>query len=180
MPRESPPVVAKTQPVLTGLPPVHDPRARLLILGSFPGVASLQAHEYYAHPRNLFWPMLSALTGENLAALPYPQRLQRVRAHRIAIWDVIGQCFRRGSLDGAIREPVGQDFAAFLAQVPNLQAVAFNGGLAARGAPWFESRGYRTYCLPSTSPAHASVPAARKLAAWQVLAAELDDADSLT
>ena len=173
MPNDSPSVVAATQPVLTGLPPVHDRRARLLILGSFPGVASLQAVQYYAHPRNLFWPALSAVTGEPLATLPYDRRLVRVRAHGIAIWDVIGQCFRRGSLDGAIRDPVGQDFDGFLAQLPRLQAVAFNGGLAARAEPWFRSRGYRTYRLPSTSPAHASMPAARKLDAWQILAREL-------
>ncbi len=173
MPRATPSVVAKTQPVLCGLPPVHDARARLLILGSFPGVASLQAEQYYAHPRNLFWPTLATLLAEDLPALPYPQRLQRVRAHQIAIWDVIGQCFRQGSLDGAIREPVGQDFDGFLKQLPALQAVAFNGGLAARGEPWFRSRGYRTYRLPSTSPAYAALPAAQKLAAWRALLPEL-------
>ena len=173
MPAHSPPVVARTQPILIGLPPVHDRRARLLVLGSFPGVASLQARQYYAHPRNQVWPVLSALTGEDLVTLPYRQRLIRVRAHGIAIWDVIGECFRRGSLDGAIRDPVGQDFDAFLKQLPQLQAVAFNGSLAARGEPWFRSRGYRTWPLPSTSPAHAAMSAAQKLAAWQVLATEL-------
>ena len=178
MATQSRPVVATTQlpdpeSALTGLAPVHDRRARLLILGSFPGVASLQASQYYAHPRNLFWPVLSDLIGEDLPALAYRQRLVRVREHGIAIWDVIGQCFRRGSLDGAIREPVGQDFDRFLAKLPALQAVAFNGGLAAKGEPWFRSRGYRTYRLPSTSPAHASLSAERKLAAWRVLREEL-------
>jgi len=176
----SPRGVATTQPqdsspVLIGLAPVHDHRARLLILGSFPGVASLQASQYYAHPRNLFWPMLAELTGEDLPALPYRQRLARVRQHGIAIWDVIGQCFRRGSLDGAIRKPVGQDFETFLAGLPALRAVAFNGGLAAKGEPWFRSRGYRTYRLPSTSPAHAAMSTERKRVAWQVLAGELDE-----
>lgn len=161
-------------PALTGLAPIHDRRARLLILGSFPGIASLQAGQYYAHPRNLFWPMLADLTGEDLAALTYRQRLVRVRHHGIAIWDVIGQCFRRGSLDGAIREPVGQDFETFLAGLPALKAVAFNGGLAAKGEPWFRSRGYRTYRLPSTSPAHAALSSDRKRDAWRVLKGELD------
>lgn len=174
----SPPVVAPTQPgesdePLSGLAPVHDNRARLLILGSFPGVASLQAKQYYAHPRNRFWPFLGDLVDEDLMALPYSRRLIRVRHHRIAIWDVIGQCFRRGSLDGAIREPVGQDFEGFLATLPALNAVAFNGGLAARGEPWFRSRGYRTYRLPSTSPAYASLSDADKLAAWRALRPEL-------
>ena len=169
------PVAEVSAALLYGLPPIAGPDTRLLILGSFPGAASLQAGQYYAHPRNQFWPVLSALTGEDLVTLPYRQRLIRVRAHGIAIWDVIGECFRRGSLDGAIRDPVGQDFDAFLAQLPRLQAVAFNGGLAAKGEPWFRSRGYRTYRLPSTSPAHASLSAGQKLAAWRVLRDELRD-----
>ena len=178
MTTQSRPVVAATQltepeNALTGLAPILDRRARLLILGSFPGVASLQAQQYYAHPRNLFWPVVADLIGEDLPALAYGQRLGRLREHGIAIWDVIGQCFRRGSLDGAIREPVGQDFDRFLAGLPALRAVAFNGGLAAKGEPWFRSRGYRTYRLPSTSPAHASLSAGQKLAAWRVLRQEL-------
>ena len=160
---------------LAGLPPVHDSGARLLILGSFPGVASLAASEYYAHPRNLFWPALSLLTGEDFTALRYRTRLARVRRHRIAIWDVIGRCTRRGSLDGAIRDAVEQDFAAFVAGLPELRAVAFNGALAATREPWFRDRGFRTYRLPSTSPAYAALSRDRKLAAWQVLAVELGD-----
>lgn len=169
-------VAAKQQPApatQTGLPPVHDDKARLLILGSFPGLASLAAAQYYAHPRNLFWPALSAVIGEDLAALDYPRRLETVKAHGIAIWDVIDRCQRRGSLDGAIREASHQDFDRFVAGLPELGAVAFNGGRAARLEAWFRERGYRTYRLPSTSPAYAAVPAAEKLAAWQVLKTEL-------
>lgn len=159
-------------PTLAGLPPVHDRHARLLILGSFPGVASLTARQYYAHPRNLFWPALSSITGEDLVALDYESRLVRLRRHGIALWDIIGRCLRQGSLDGAIRDAVEQDFAAFIAQLPALQAVAFNGKLAATREPWFRQRGLRTYRLPSTSPAYAAVPRAAKLEAWGILTAE--------
>jgi hypoxanthine-DNA glycosylase len=164
---------AARRPTLAGLPPVHDRTARVLILGSFPGVASLSARQYYAHPRNLFWPALSSITGEDLVALDYDSRLFRLQHHGIALWDIIGRCLRQGSLDGAIREAVDQDFAAFIEQLPALQAVAFNGRLAATREPWFKERGLRTYRLPSTSPAYAAVPRTAKLEAWRILAGEL-------
>ncbi len=169
-PRQS---VGIDPPTLVGLPPVHDRRARVLILGSFPGVASLGAAQYYAHPRNLFWPALSAIVEEDLVALDYPTRLARVRQHRIALWDVIDRCVRPGSLDGSIRQSVDQDFDMFLTGLPALRAVAFNGRLAASREPWFRARGLRTYALPSTSPAHAGVPRDVKLRAWRQLAIEL-------
>src|SRR5215216_1702364 len=86
-----------------GLPPILAADARVLILGSFPSEASLTARQYYAHPRNHFWPILGAVLGEPLATLPYAQRLERVRAHRVAIWDTIVACERPGSLDASIR-----------------------------------------------------------------------------
>ena len=84
---------------LSGLAPVIDGGIRMLILGSFPGAASLAAQQYYAHPRNQLWRLASALTGEDLAGLPYEQRLARLLAHRIGLWDVLQACERRGSLD---------------------------------------------------------------------------------
>ena len=86
-----------------GLPPVIAPDARVLILGSFPSEASLAARQYYAHPRNHFWPILGEVLGEPRQALPYAERLARVKAHRVAIWDTIVECERSGSLDAAIR-----------------------------------------------------------------------------
>ena len=93
----------RVDPTLQGLPPVLGRATRVLILGSFPGEASLIARQYYAHPRNHFWPLLEASIDAPLTALPYRERLRQLRANRIGLWDVIVACNRRGSLDGAIR-----------------------------------------------------------------------------
>ena len=156
-------------PLLTGLAPVVDIHTRILVLGSFPGAASLAAGQYYAHPRNLLWPILSALTGEDLAALPYAQRLPRLLGHGIGLWDVLGACEREGSLDTAIRRPAANDFARLHACCPALASVGFNGQAAGKFAPQFGAAGYRTLVLPSTSPAHASLSFKGKLDAWRQL-----------
>jgi hypoxanthine-DNA glycosylase len=156
---------------LTGLAPVIDARTRILILGSFPGAASLAAQQYYAHPRNLLWPILSALTGEPLAALPYAERLPRLLAHGFGLWDVLGACEREGSLDSAIRKPAANDFARLRELCPLLETVGFNGQTSGKFAAQFAAAGYRTVVLPSTSPAHAALPFDAKLAAWRALRA---------
>jgi hypoxanthine-DNA glycosylase len=153
---------------LAGLAPVIAANTRILILGSFPGAASLAAQQYYAHPRNQLWPILSALTGENLAALPYAQRLPRLLAHGFGLWDVLGACERRGSLDSAIRNPAANDFARLRELCPALETVGFNGQTSGKFAPQFAAAGYRTLLLPSTSPAHASLTLAQKLEQWRV------------
>ncbi|OEZ58825.1 DNA-deoxyinosine glycosylase [Duganella sp. HH105] len=156
-------------PALAGLAPVIDERTRILVLGSFPGAASLAAQQYYAHPRNLLWPILSALTGEPLAALPYDERLPRLLAHGFGLWDVLGACEREGSLDSAIRKPAANDFARLRELCPLLETVGFNGQTSGKFAPQFAAAGYRTVVLPSTSPAHASLTLAQKLAQWETL-----------
>lgn len=155
-----------TSSVLTGLAPVVDAQTRILILGSFPGAASLAAQQYYAHPRNLLWPILSALTGESLTAMPYDQRLPRLLAHGFGLWDVLGACEREGSLDSAIRKPAANDFARLRELCPQLHTVGFNGQTSGKFAPQFAAEGYRTLVLPSTSPAHASLTLAQKLEQW--------------
>lgn len=154
---------------LTGLAPVLDSRTRILILGSFPGAASLAAQQYYAHPRNALWPILSALTGEDLAAMPYAERLPRLLAHGIGLWDVLGACEREGSLDSAIRKPAANDFARLRQLCPELHTVGFNGQTSGKFAPQFAAEGYRTVVLPSSSPAHASMSLEAKLVAWRHL-----------
>jgi hypoxanthine-DNA glycosylase len=151
-----------------GLPPVVAPDARVLILGSFPSEASLAAREYYAHPRNHFWPILGAVLGEPLAELPYAERLSRVRAHRVAIWDTIVACERAGSLDAAIRNAEQGEIARVRRVARRLNAVCFNGGTAGRAAGAWAAAGYATLVLPSTSPAYTR-PLAEKLAAWRRL-----------
>jgi hypoxanthine-DNA glycosylase len=154
---------------LSGLAPVLDARTRILVLGSFPGAASLAAQQYYAHPRNLLWPILSALTGEPLAQLPYDERLPRLLAHGFGLWDVLGACEREGSLDSAIRKPAANDFARLRELCPLLETVGFNGQTSGKFAPQFAAEGYRTVVLPSTSPAHASLTLAQKLVQWTAL-----------
>ena len=157
-----------------GLPPVLAPDARVLILGSFPSEASLAARQYYAHPRNHFWPILGAVLDEPLAALPYADRLSRVRHHRIAIWDTIVACERAGSLDAAIRNAERGEIARVRRVARGLVAVCFNGNTAARARPAWAAAGYATLVLPSTSPAYTR-PIAEKLAAWRALRQFLED-----
>lgn len=157
---------------LEGLPPVIARDTRVLILGSFPSVASLAAGQYYAHPRNHFWPMLSAVLDEPLATLPYGARLARVRAHRVGIWDTIVACERRGSLDADIRNALHGEIARVTRVARGLAAVCFNGGTAARAEPAWRDAGFATLKLPSTSPAYTR-PLAEKVAAWRALTAFL-------
>ncbi len=152
-----------------GLPPVLAADTRVLILGSFPGEASLAAQAYYAHPRNHFWPLLAEIVGEPLAAMPYAQRLDRLRAHRIGLWDTIVACTRAGSLDTAIRAATRAETSRVRAAAPLVALVCFNGKTAARAAPAWRDAGYATLALPSTSPAYTR-PFAEKLAAWRAIA----------
>ncbi len=152
--------------LLQGLPPVTGRSTRLLVLGSFPGAASLAAQRYYAHPRNQFWPLLSSLFGEDLVALTYAQRLARLRAHAVGVWDVYASCAREGSLDSAIRDARLNDLAGLRRRLPALRGVAHNGGESARAMRLTAELGVPVFRLPSSSPANASWSFERKRAAW--------------
>jgi hypoxanthine-DNA glycosylase len=156
---------------LQGLAPVVAPGARLLVLGSFPGAASLRAQQYYAHPRNQFWPIVSALLGMQgahaLQARPYAERVAAAQAAGLAIWDVYGACEREGSLDSAIRAAQLNDLQGLIRQVPSVQLIAHNGGESARHRRITQALGLPVMALPSTSPANASWHFERKLAAWR-------------
>ena len=164
-----PNTVSQDSPLLMGLAPVIAPDTRILILGSFPGAASLAAQQYYAHPRNQFWKLVGALVGENLYGLPYNERLPRLLAHRFGLWDVLAACEREGSLDSAIRKPAANDFERLHKLCPQLETVGFNGQASGKFAPQFEHAGYRTVVLPSSSPAHMAMTFEQKLAVWQQL-----------
>jgi hypoxanthine-DNA glycosylase len=159
-------------PRLHGLAPVLGPGTRLLVLGSFPGAASLRAGQYYGHPRNQFWPILSALWAVDLAARPYAERLTELQRRGLGLWDVYASCRRAGSLDTAIQDADWNDFAGLRERAPALRAVAHNGGESARASRRLQALGFAVHRLPSTSPANASWSFERKLAAWrQVFAA---------
>lgn len=151
-----------------GLPPIVAPNAHVLILGSFPSQASLVAKQYYAHPRNHFWPVLSALLNEPLVEMSYSARKDRVRARGIAIWDTIVACERVGSLDAAIRNAERGAIARIRRIAQGLRIVAFNGRTAARAEPLWRAAGLETLILPSTSPAY-TLPLGDKIEAWRAL-----------
>lgn len=157
-------------------PPIVDSRARVLILGSMPGVASLEAREYYAHPRNAFWPIMEELFAAG-PDLPYEQRCQRLRIAEVALWDVLRHCRREGSLDTAIdsASEVANNIAGLLADCPRIEKICFNGQKAetafrrhvAGGIDEARLGRLRRERLPSTSPAHAGRSFAEKLTAWR-------------
>ena len=150
--------------------PVVDAHTRVLVVGSLPGDASLSAAEYYAHPRNAFWPIMAELTATpDLVSRPYAERLAGLLAHGVGLWDVIGSARREGSLDTALRDVAANDLAALCARLPSLVAVACNGEAAYKGARRQLAQAIPCIALPPTSPAHAR-PFAEKLDAWQQMA----------
>ena len=153
--------------VKTGLPPIARPDARLFILGSLPGDASLAAAQYYAHPQNQFWRLLGSVIGEDLHDLAYPQRLERLAEHRIGLWDVIGSAVRRGSLDQAIRLANHNRVEQLIHDFRDLEAIAFNGTTSATvGRKLIGTEHPLTLIdLPSSSPANTR-PFAEKAEAW--------------
>jgi len=158
-------------PLLDGFPPVVDGNARLLILGSFPSVQSLEARQYYGNPRNAFWPITSALFGFDVRA-PYETRLAAVQSHGVALWDVLHQCRRVGSSDAKIdlKSLVANDFDQLFTTYRCITRVYFNGRTAntlfRRLVHVDVPVSYSV--LPSTSPARA-MPAGQKLHAWRVI-----------
>lgn len=156
-------------------PPIIGGQPRLLILGSMPGAASLRLGQYYGHPRNGFWPIMMRLLGAP-ADLDYAARLAVLIANGIALWDVLAECERRGSLDadicpGSIRV---NEIGLLLDRHPGIRLIAFNGATAEREfrrRVWPnldpKPQAIPTRRLPSTSPAHAGMTLAEKRSAWE-------------
>lgn len=160
--------------MLTGLAPLVSRQTRLLILGSFPGVASLQAQQYYGHPQNQFWRILSAILGDidasepiNTGANSYQIRSEWLLSKKLGVWDVYDSCEREGSLDSKIRQAVLNDFSSLRLLCPDLQAIAHNGGESFKHAKHTQNLGVPVFRLPSTSPANASWSFEQKVVAWR-------------
>ena len=166
---------AEHVPVIRSFAPIADASARVLILGSMPGIESLRAGQYYAHPRNTFWRIMGELVGAS-PDMPYTARTRRLKKTGIAVWDVLAACAREGSLDSAIdeRSIIANDLVSFLAQRPGIRHVFFNGATAERCfrvhvQPALEAGALKLLRLPSTSPAHAARSYADKLRAWRAI-----------
>lgn len=156
--------------------PVADVRSRILILGSMPGPMALEKREYYGFPGNHFWKIVPELLGEK-DPVDYPKRIALLRDRRIALWDVIRSCTRRGAADSTIRCVVPNDIPRLIKKYPDIRTIFLNGTTA-------ESLYRRhfgdviripAYRLPSTSPAHASMPYAKKLEAWRSILPYLEN-----
>ncbi|WP_188645769.1 DNA-deoxyinosine glycosylase [Tsuneonella deserti] len=151
--------------------PVAERDARVLILGSLPGEASLAERRYYAHPRNRFWHLVGHTIGQDLVSLAYEARLDALKVARIALWDTVASARREGSLDAAIREADHAPLAELVATLPDLRAVGFNGRTsAAIGRPQLAASRLALIDLPSSSPAYAAMPLADKERLWARLA----------
>lgn len=169
------PVGGKARRWATGFPPVEPKRAQVLVLGSLPSAESIRQGEYYAHPRNAFWPIMGELFGAG-RELAYAARLRRLASRGVMLWDVLHAAQRPGSLDSAIhpRRLEANDIASLLARHPELKIIAFNGGAAealfrrhvrSKCGDWLE--GVELVRLPSTSPACARFSFVQKLSAWR-------------
>lgn len=151
--------------------PVVNDQTRLLVLGSLPGEKSLALQEYYGNRQNKFWALMSEVIGMALVPLDYSARLKTLQQHGIGLWDVVAEAHRAGSLDSNIRERDDNDLHGLLARYPNIKAIAFNGGTAARlGAKVLgaQASAYQIVELPSSSPAY-TLPYADKAVRWRAL-----------
>lgn len=174
-PRRKLPLFAERVPVIRSFAPIADASARVLILGSMPGIESLRAGQYYAHPRNVFWRIMGELVGAS-PDMPYGLRTRQLKNAGIALWDVLAACVREGSLDAAIdpRSVIANDLVSFLARRPGIRHVFFNGAAAERCfrihvQPALEDGARKLARLPSTSPAHAARSYMDKLQAWRAI-----------
>lgn len=154
-------------------PPAVDDKCTLLILGSMPGVASLNAQQYYAHPQNRFWKMMAKiLINKNEAPTSYEERIHMLLSHHIALWDSIATCEREGSLDSAIKNEQGNDFTTFLKKYPNIKTICFNGGKAFASFKRYNKellkrKDITFHQMPSTSPANARWRLPMLIETWQ-------------
>jgi double-stranded uracil-DNA glycosylase len=156
--------------------PVVGTNPRILILGSMPGVASLNAVQYYAHPRNLFWVIMEDLFSIDHKQ-PYIERIASIKKHPVVLWDSLSQCERPGSLDSNIDRKTAEpnNFGKLLIENPSIRVIAFNGAASKNyfnklSKPHLNiDRPIEYLAMPSTSPANASIKLDDKLAAWRRL-----------
>jgi double-stranded uracil-DNA glycosylase len=164
-------------PLVCSFPPIAGADSRVLVLGTVPSIASLAKQQYYGHPQNAFWPIMGRLFGAG-REVPYEERKRILCQHGVAVWDVLRECRREGSLDSAIRveTEAANDFATFLRKHSGIHSIFFNGHKAEAAfrrhvLPQLNQldRAFRYERLPSTSPAHAGRTFEQKLTLWQAV-----------
>ncbi|WBV61290.1 DNA-deoxyinosine glycosylase [Chryseobacterium camelliae] len=148
-------------------PPVIDKNAEILILGSIPGVKSLEKQQYYAHPQNKFWKIILELLNEEFTE-EYSVRIAALKKHHIALWDVIDSCERKGSLDSEIKNEEANQIEELLEEYPNIRAIFCNGGKSYKNVQKVLGKNFRIpiFLLPSTSPLH-TVSFEKKFEEWK-------------
>lgn len=155
-----------------GFEPSVDNNSKILILGSMPGISSLQQQQYYAHPQNRFWRLWAYLLQREAVPHIYSEKLQMLLDNNIALWDSIAACNREGSLDNAIENEQSNDFKAFFKKYPKIYKICFNGGKSYNcfkkyNKDLLQSKKYKFYQLPSTSPANARFSFVSLCEAWK-------------
>jgi len=152
---------------ISSFPPFIDEKSKILILGSIPGVKSLEKQQYYAHPQNKFWKIIFELFSEEFTE-DYSVRINILKKNHIAIWDVIDSCERKGSLDSEIKNEEANQIEKLLENYPNIKAVFCNGGKSYKNLQKLLGKNFRIpiYLLPSTSPLH-TISFERKFEDWK-------------
>jgi len=145
-----------------GLPPVSDESTLVLILGSFPGEQSLERRQYYANRGNDFWKLIGHAIDENIITLDYPEKIKRIQAHGIGLWDVYKQCEREGSMDKHIKKPIRNVFSTIRFQFPQIKTIFLNGKTLGIHEAYLQSSGFKTKVLLSSSSANRNQSPKRK------------------
>ncbi|MCE3076281.1 DNA-deoxyinosine glycosylase [Chryseobacterium gwangjuense] len=154
-------------------PPFIDDTSKILILGSIPGVKSLEKQQYYAHPQNKFWKIIFELFSENFTD-DYKERINILKKNHIAIWDVIDSCERKGSLDSEIKNEEANQIEELLEEYPNIKAIFCNGGKSFKNLQKVLGKNFKipVFLLPSTSPLH-TISFEKKLEEWKIIKTHL-------
>ena len=154
---------------ISSFPPIIDRESKILILGSIPGVKSLEMQQYYAHPQNLFWKIIFHLFNEDFTT-NYDEKINILKRNKIALWDVIDTCERKGSLDSTIRNEEANDIRQLIKNHPNIKAIFCNGQKSFKNLQKIiqKEEGIPIFVLPSTSPLY-TISFEKKLAEWNVI-----------
>ena len=154
---------------ISSFPPIVSNDAKILILGSVPGVKSLEMQEYYAHPQNKFWKIIFELFNENFSE-DYLEKIKILKKNKIAVWDVIDSCERVGSLDTKIKNEESNDILQLLKKYQNIKTIFCNGGKSYKNLQKIVGKNFEIpiYLLPSTSPLH-TISFEKKLESWKII-----------